>query len=261
MTLLDGRVAIISGIGPGMGRDAALACAREGARVVLAARTPSKVESVAAEIESLGAEALPVVTDVTDLAQIDHLIASTIKAFGTVDVLVNNAFGQPPFATLEEMDLDSWYSSFEINCTSALKMSRAVLPSMRESGKGSIINVATMSIRNNKPMFGAYAAAKSAMTSMTRTMAKEVGPDGIRVNAICPGFIFGDSVQWYLQSLADQNGTTYQEEYDNVANEIALRYIPDSEQICGSVVFFASDLSIACTGTSLDVNGGHFMTF
>jgi len=79
VTLLDGRVAIISGIGPGMGRDAALACAREGARVVLAARTPSKVESVAAEIESLGAEALPVVTDVTDLAQIDHLIASTIK--------------------------------------------------------------------------------------------------------------------------------------------------------------------------------------
>ena len=173
----------------------------------------------------------------------------------------NNAFGQPPFATLEEMDLEAWYASFEINCTSALKMSRAVLPSMREQGKGSIINVATMSIRNNKPMFGAYAAAKSAMTSMTRTMAKEVGPDGIRVNAICPGFIFGESVKWYLQSLADQNDTSYQEEYDNVANEIALRYIPDSEQICGSIVFFASDLSIACTGTSLDVNGGHFMTF
>ncbi len=261
MTLLDGRVAIISGIGPGMGRDAALACAREGARVVLAARTLSKVESVAAEVESLGGEALAVTTDVTDLTQIDDLVASTLDTFGRVDVLVNNAFAQPPFATLEEMDLESWYSSFEINCTSALKMSRAVLPSMRQQGKGSIINVATMSIRNNKPMFGAYAAAKSAMTSMTRTMAKEVGPDGVRVNAICPGFIFGDSVQWYLQSLADQHNTTYQEEYDNVANEIALGFIPDSEQICGSVVFFASDLSIACTGTSLDVNGGHFMTF
>ncbi|MBT94414.1 MAG: short-chain dehydrogenase [Acidimicrobiaceae bacterium] len=261
LTLLDGRVAIISGIGPGMGRDAALACAREGARVVLAARTLSKVESVAAEVESLGGEALAVTTDVTDLTQIDDLVASTLDTFGRVDVLVNNAFAQPPFATLEEMDLESWYSSFEINCTSALKMSRAVLPSMRQQGKGSIINVATMSIRNNKPMFGAYAAAKSAMTSMTRTMAKEVGPDGVRVNAICPGFIFGDSVQWYLQSLADQHNTTYQEEYDNVANEIALGFIPDSEQICGSVVFFASDLSIACTGTSLDVNGGHFMTF
>ena len=118
-----------------------------------------------------------------------------------------------------------------------------------------------MSIRNNKPMFGAYAAAKSAMTSMTRTMSKEVGPDGIRVNAICPGFIFGESVKWYLESLAKQNGTTYQDEYDKVANEIALRFIPDSEQICGSIIFFASELSAACTGTSLDVNGGHYTTF
>ena len=233
MGLLTGRVAIISGIGPGMGRDAALACVREGANVVLASRTPTKVESVAEEVEALGGKALAIPTDVTDLSQISDLIESTLTAFGSIDVLVNNAFAQPPFATLEEMDLDSWYASFEVNCTSALKMSRAVLPSMRQQGKGSIINVATMSIRNNKPMFGAYAAAKSAMTSMTRTMAKEVGPDGIRVNAICPGFIFGDSVQWYLQSLADQNGTTYQEEYDNVADEIALRYIPDSEQTSG----------------------------
>ena len=135
MSLLDGQVAIISGIGPGMGRDAALACAREGARVVLAARTSSKVESVAEEVSSLGGEALPVVTDVTDLAQIAELVESTIDAFGRIDILVNNAFGQPPFATLEEMDLEAWYESFEINCTSALKMSRAVLPSMREQGK------------------------------------------------------------------------------------------------------------------------------
>ena len=132
---------------------------------------------------------------------------------------------------------------------------------MREQGAGSIINISTMSIKNNKPLFGAYAAAKSAMTSITRTMAKEVGPDGIRVNAICPGFIFGESVRWYLQSIAEKNGTSYQEEYDRIADEIALRFIPNSEQICGTVIFFASDLSIACTGTSLDANGGHFTTF
>jgi len=259
--LLDGQVAIISGIGPGMGRDAALACTREGAKVALAARTPSKVESVAEEIETLGGSALAIPTDVTDLSQIDHLVESTVDEFGRIDILVNNAFAQPPFETLEEMNLDSWYTSLEVNCTSALKMSRAVLPTMREQGCGSIVNISTMSIRTNKPMFGAYAAAKSAMTSITRTMAKEVGPDGIRVNAVCPGFIFGPSVKGYLESLAQQNGTSYQEEYDKVADEIALRYIPDSEQICGSVIFFASDLSVACTGTSLDVNGGHVTTF
>ncbi len=183
-----------------MGRDAALACTREGAKVVLAARTPSKVESVTDEVAQIGGTALAIPTDVTDLAQTDHLVTSSISEFGQIDILVNNAFFQPPFETLEKMELDSWYSSFEVNCSSALKMSRAVLPIMRNQRRGSIINVSTMSIRNNKPMFGAYAAAKSAMTSMTRTMAKEVGPDGIRVNAICPGFIFGESVKWYLES-------------------------------------------------------------
>ncbi|MBB33812.1 MAG: short-chain dehydrogenase [Acidimicrobiaceae bacterium] len=261
MGLLEGRVAIISGIGPGMGRDAALACSKEGASVVLAARTPLKVESVADEVRSLGGVALAIPTDVTNLDQIDALIEATLAEFGSIDVLVNNAFSQPPFATLEDMELDSWYASLEINCTSALKMSRAVLPAMRSQGQGSIVNISTMSIRTNKPLFGAYAAAKSAMTSMTRTMAHEVGPAGIRVNAVCPGFIFGDSVKFYLHSLAEQNDTSYQIEYDKVANEIALRFIPDSEQICGSVVFFASDLSVACTGTSLDVNGGHVTTF
>lgn len=261
MSLLSERVAIISGIGPGMGRDAALACAREGADVVLAARTPEKVDAVATEVEALGVRALRFPADVTDLEDISQLVDAAVNEFGRIDVLVNNAFVQPPFATLEEIELSSWYQSLEVNCTSALKMSRAVLPIMRRQGTGSIINISTMSIKNNKPLFGAYAAAKSAMTSITRTMAKEVGPDGIRVNAICPGFIFGESVRWYLQSIAEQNGTSYQEEYDRVADEIALRFIPNSEQICGTVIFFASDLSIACTGTSLDANGGHFTTF
>ncbi len=261
MALLQDRVVIVSGVGPGMGRDAALACAREGADVVLAARTQAKLDEVAGEVEALGRRALPVVTDVTDVPAIDAMVAATMAEFGRIDSVVNNAFKQPPFETLEAMSLATWSESMELNCTAALKVSRAALPIMREQGSGSIINVATMSVRNNLPNFGAYAAAKSALTSVTRTMAKEVGPAGIRVNAICPGFIFGDSVRWYLESRAEQNGTTYQDEYDSVAGEIALRYIPDSEQICGTVVFYASDLSAACTGTSLDVNGGHWTTF
>ena len=108
-------------------------------------------------------------------------------------------------------------------------------------------------------MFGAYAVAKSAMTSMTRTMSKEVGPDGIRVNAICPD-LFGESVKWYLESLVKQNGTTYQDEYDKVANEIALRFIPDSEQICGSIIFFASE-SPPLVQEQARCNGGHYTTF
>lgn len=258
--LLVDRTVIVSGVGPGMGRDAALACARQGANIVLAARSQDRLEAVAEEVRAVGANALCAPTDVTDVDQIKEMVTAATYAFGQIDVVVNNAFKQPPFETLEDMSLDTWQQSMDLNCTAALKVSRAVLPQMRKQGSGSIVNVATMSIRNNKPNFGAYAAAKSALTSMTRTMANEVGPDGIRVNAICPGFIFGDSVRWYLNNRAESNGTTYQDEYDAVASEIALRFIPDSHQICGSVVFLASDLAAAVTGVSLDVNGGHLMS-
>lgn len=261
MSLLTDRVAIISGVGPGMGRDAALRCAAEGADVVLAARSKDRLDAVAEEVRAMGRRALCVPTDVTDDAAVATLIEQTMGEFGRLDVVVNNAFKQPPFETLEEVSMATWNESLDINCTAALRTSKAALPAMREGGGGSIINIATMSIRNNRPNFGAYAAAKSALTSLTRTMANEVGPDGIRVNAVCPGFIFGDSVRGYLESMAGQKGITYQEQYDLIAGEIALRFIPDSDQICGAVVFYASDLSIAVTGTSLDVNGGHWMTW
>ena len=199
---LDDCSVLITGASGGIGSAIARSLHKQGATVFLTGRNEDALKRTADE---LGARTHVRVTDLSKNEAINNLVGAASDAMKGIDILVNNAFGQPPFATLEEMDLEAWYASFEINCTSALKMSRAVLPSMREQGKGSIINVATMSIRNNKPMFGAYAAAKSAMTSMTRTMAKEVGPDGIRVNAICPGFIFGESVKWYLQSLADQN--------------------------------------------------------
>lgn len=259
--LLEDRVVVVSGVGPGMGRDVALACAGQGAHIVLAARSQDRLDAVAGEVSALGGRVLPVVTDVTDLDQIARLVSLAHTELGGIDVLVNNAFAQPPFESLENMELEDWYASLEINCTAALKMSRAVLPVMRAAGSGSIINIATMSIRSNNPNLGAYAAAKSALTSLTRTMANEVGPDGIRVNAVCPGYIMGDAVRGYLQLQADNAGVTYQEQHDQITSEIALRFIPDSEQIAGAVVFFASPLSCAVTGTSLDVNGGHMMTW
>lgn len=259
--LLENRVVIVSGIGPGMGRDISLACARHGADIALAARSPDRLEEVAEELRALGRRAVPVPTDVTDPDQVRNLVERTEAELGPVHALVNNAFSQPSFATLADTELDQWYSSLEINCTAALKTSRAVLPGMRERGTGSIVNIATMSIRNNRPNFGAYAAAKSALTSVTRTMANEEGPAGIRVNAVCPGYIMGDSVRWYLNSLAQEAGITYEQQYDLIASDIALRFIPDSEQISGAVVFYVSELSCAVTGTSLDVNGGHWMTW
>ena len=153
--LLEDRVVVVSGIGPGMGRDIALACAHQGADVVLAARSADRLDAVAEEVRALGRRALPVPTDVTDEGQVEALVASTTEQFGRLDVLVNNAFKQPPFATLEGMDMNDWNDSLEMNCTQALRFSRAVLPTMRSQGAGSIVNIATLSIRNNRPNFGA----------------------------------------------------------------------------------------------------------
>ena len=261
MALLQDRVCVVVGVGPGMGRDAALRLAEQGADVVLAARSEDRLDAVAEEVRALGRRALCVPTDATDDDAVAELVAETVAEFGRLDVLVNNAFRQPPFETLEQVSMDTWNESLAMNCTAALRTSKAVLATMWAQGGGSIVNIATMSIRNNRPNFGAYAAAKSALTSVTRTLANEVGPDGIRVNAVCPGYIFGDSVRAYLTAMAESKGITYDEQYDLIAGEIALRFIPDSAQICGAVVFFASDLSAACTGTSLDANGGQFMTW
>ncbi|MEQ8839539.1 MAG: SDR family oxidoreductase [Acidimicrobiales bacterium] len=259
--LLQDRACVVVGVGPGMGRDAALRLAEQGADIVLAARSADRLEDVAQEVRALGRRALCVPTDATDDDAVDALVAATVAEYGRLDVLVNNAFKQPPFETLEQTSMDTWNESLQMNCTVALRTSKAALPTMRAQGGGSIVNIATMSIRNNRPNFGAYAAAKSALTSVTRTLANEVGPDGIRVNAVCPGYIFGASVRAYLTGMAETAGITYEEQYDLIADQIALRFIPDSAQICGTVVFFASDLSAACTGTSLDANGGQWMTW
>jgi NAD(P)-dependent dehydrogenase (short-subunit alcohol dehydrogenase family) len=259
--LLTDRVVIVSGIGPGMGRDISLACAREGADIVLAARTEARLAEVAAEVEGLGRTALAVVTDITDQAQCDHLVQAAQERFGRIDVLVNNAFRQPPFETIEAMSIDTWNDSLDINVTGALRLTKAVIPTMKAQHRGSIVMINTMSVRTARPNFGAYAAAKGALFSLARTLANELGPDGIRVNSVAPGYIYGDSVEWYFRQQAEKRGITFEQVYDEIARETALRFIPHSSDIADTVVFFASDLARAVTGQTLDVNGGHYLHF
>jgi NAD(P)-dependent dehydrogenase (short-subunit alcohol dehydrogenase family) len=116
----------------------------------------------------------------------------------------------------------------------------------------------SMSAHRIQPTFGAYTASKAALESATKTLAVELGPYGIRVNGIHPGYIWGDSVEWYFNFLAEKQGVTFQEVYDEVASETCLGYLPSSEEIAGAVVFFASDLAKAVTGQSIGVNAGHW---
>jgi NAD(P)-dependent dehydrogenase (short-subunit alcohol dehydrogenase family) len=256
--LLHGRVAIVSGIGPGMGRDVSLALAREGADLVLGARTQAALDSLADEIRALGRRALCVRTDIAKTDECKRLADSARAELGGVDVLVNNAFLSSPYELFENVDLDAWRRIFDVNLFGSLALSQAVVPHMKERGGGSIIMINTMSLRIIEPRFGGYAASKAALLTAAQTMAKELGAYRIRVNSVVPGYIWGPSLERYFQALAKQRGVTADEVRREIAARTALNRIPTSAEIAGAVVFFASDLSCAVTGQALDVNCGHY---
>src|SRR6185295_5213958 len=190
--LLADRVGIVSGIGPGMGRDIALAFAREGAHVVLAARTASALEEVAAEVRARGRRALAVPTDIAKPADCARLADAAQAEFGRIDVLVNNAFLSGRYDPVEQASMDDWRRVLDVNLFGSIQLSQAVIPHMKKRGGGSIVMVNSMSIRIIEPRFGGYAASKGALMAATQTMAKELGADGIRVNSVVPGYIWSD---------------------------------------------------------------------
>ena len=256
--MLEGKVALVSGIGPGMGRDISLAFAREGADVALGGRTLAKLEGVAAEVEALGRRAFPVVCDVADEAACDEAVASVVGALGRLDILVNNAYDGGDAKEFMEADFDRWRRTIEVNLFGSLAMTRAAVPHLEASGDGRVIMINSMSVQRIQPKWGAYVASKGALASVTKTLALELGPKGIRVNGIHPGYIYGDSVEWYFNHMAEKRGITFQEVYDEVASETCLGYLPHSEEIAGTAVFFASALAKPVTGQMIGVNAGHW---
>ena len=258
MDLLKGRIAIVSGIGPGVGKEVAYALAREGADVVLAARTASALDEVALGIQKRRQKALCVPTDISKPADCERLVELAVKQFKRVDVLVNNAFLTHPWGPIESADFEAWRKILDVNLFGSLRLSQLVIPHMRRQGGGSIVMVNTMSMRIIEPNVGGYAASKAALMTATQTLAKEVGPDGIRVNSIVPGYIWSDKMEAYFRHLAQQQNRSYEGVQNEITERSALHRIPTSAEIADAVVFFASDLSRACTGQALDVNGGHF---
>jgi NAD(P)-dependent dehydrogenase (short-subunit alcohol dehydrogenase family) len=256
--LLKDRVAIVSGIGPGLGQAIAIALAREGAAVAIAARNADKLTDLAATITKSGGRALAVAADISDDASCRALVDRTVAEFGKVDVLVNNAYHPGTYEKIESANLDDWRPPFEINVLGSLRLSQAVVPTMKKQGSGSIVMINSMSMRRMMETFGAYAASKGALLAATQTLALELGPSGIRVNSVVPGYIWGPPLAAYFDSEAARAGVSPQVIYDTVAKETALKHIPTSEEIAESVVFFASDMSKVITGCSLDVNGGHW---
>jgi NAD(P)-dependent dehydrogenase (short-subunit alcohol dehydrogenase family) len=255
--LLRDKVVVVCGVGRGLGRAIALQCARAGADVVLAARTERLAKEVAAEVGTLGRRAVTVVTDVTDDDLAAGLPSAALEAFGRVDTLVNNAFAIPPLAGLADVDLAGVRAGLETNVLGALRMTRVFTPALAAS-RGSVVMINSAVLRHSRIPFGPYKMAKSALLGLAQSLATELGPQGIRVNSVAPGYIWADSLKWYFGHLAKQRGVTTEQVYDETAATIDLRRLPEPEEVADAVVFLASDLARAITGQCLDVNCGEF---
>jgi NAD(P)-dependent dehydrogenase (short-subunit alcohol dehydrogenase family) len=258
VALLDGKVTLVSGAGPGLGRDVALACGREGATVVVAARTEDKVQALAAEVEAAGAPARALRLDITDAGQCRAVVERIVEAYGRLDVLVNNAFDDGDRTPFLEADLDRWRRTTEVNLFGTLQLTQACAPQMVAQGDGRIVMVNSMSAVRIRPGWGAYTASKAGLAAVTKVLAAELGEHGVRVNGVHPGYIWGDSVETYFEYLAKKKGITAEEQYREVASETALGYLPHSSEIAEAVVFFASDMSRPITGQALGVNAGQW---
>jgi NAD(P)-dependent dehydrogenase (short-subunit alcohol dehydrogenase family) len=257
LMMLADKVVVVAGIGPGLGRSIALASAREGADVVLAARTASRLDEVAKEVAALGRRALCVPTDVTDAQAAERLARMAHQEFGRVDALVYNALAMPPIKPLGAVPLEALQTAFDANVVAALRLTRLFIPALAET-KGSVVIINSMVVRFSEPTMGPYKLAKAAMLAMAQTLATEFGPQGIRVNSVAPGHIWGDSLKWYFGYLAKKRGVTSEEIYAETAASIDLRKLPEPDEIADAAVFLVSPLARAITGQCLDVNCGEY---
>ena len=262
MGLLDGKVALIAGAGPGLGADAAHAFAREGARVALSARNMDRLEALRAEIEGQGGEALALRCDVTDAEERQALVAQVVEHFGALDTVVHNGFVAHEARPTHEIDLDAWRSTYEVNVFGALELTQLCVPhlvaSVQKRGDASIVFVLTMAMRKVRPNEGGYASSKGALLTAMRTLALEIAPSRVRVNAVAPGWIGGPSVDGWIQWEADRRGCEPSEVRAEIAADIPLGDIPSGPSIADPIVFLASGMARSMTGQTLDVNGGEW---
>jgi 3-oxoacyl-[acyl-carrier protein] reductase len=255
-TALKGRNVLILASSKGLGKACALQFAREGANVMITSRSEQQLREAAEEIKNeTGANVLYQTCDITKRNEINELVAATVREFGGVDVLVNNA-GGPPAGVFNDFEDDSWQQAFELTLLSLVRTVRAVVPYMQKSGQGRIVNIASSSFK--QPIHGLILSNtfRTAINGLSKSLAQELGKDGILINTIGPGRIGTDRVGELDQMAAEKRGISAEEVKAGVVNEIPLGRYGTPEEFSKMVVFLCSGANTYITGQSLLIDGG-----
>jgi len=254
---LQGRIALITGGGRGIGRAIALVFAREGAQVAVAARSLDQVEQVAREIaDHYTTNALPIVCDVSDVESVERMFARATQNMGrSPDILVNNA-GIAVSAPLTKTSDELWRQHLAINLSGTFYCTRAALPPMIERGWGRVINIASIAGKIGAPYIAAYSASKHGVLGLTRSAALEVAAKGITVNAICPGYVDTDMTTRALENIAKRTGLREEQALESIKQMSPQNRLVEPEEVAALALLLASEEGRGIHGQAINVDGG-----
>ena len=250
--MLNGKTALITGGGRGIGRAIALEFAHQGARVAVAARTAEQLEQVANEI---GNGAIALVCDVSDPESVSRMFGDLRERLGDADILVNNA-GVAESATLVNTSDELWHRHLSINLSGTFYCTRAALPAMLKRGWGRVINVASIAGKSGAPYIAAYSASKHGVLGLTRSAALELATTGVTVNAICPGYVDTDMVTRGVDQITAKTGRTPEEALDSLKKMSPQNRLVTPEEVAAIALLLASDAGRGINGQGINVDGG-----
>lgn len=245
---LTGKVAIVTGASKGIGEYMAVAFAQAGASVVVSSRKQEAVDEVAKAIQEQGGQATGIAANTGSLEDLEQLVNKTIETYGGIDIIVNNAATNPVFGPIINTTEDAFDKIMNVNVKGPFEFAKMAFPHMKKRGGGSIINISSIGGLSPEPFLGIYSVSKSALISLTKVLAKEWGPMGVRANVICPGLIktkFSQAL-WSNEPIVDK-----------MTKELPLPRIGQPEEMAGLALFLASEASSYCTGGVYTADGGY----
>lgn len=258
--LLAGNTVVVSGVGPGLGREIAAACIRDGANVVLGARTEANLKAAADELDGSGERVAWRVTDITDRDHCAALVDLAVARFGAVDGLANCAALDAIFGGVEDAKWDEWQQAFDVNVRGTMQMTQAAVRAMKAGGQGgAVVFIGSQAMYWCQVPQTAYAASKAALVGAAAHLVRELGPHRIRVNTVVPSWMWGPPVETYVNMTARAQGIDPSVVAGQIAAQMPLGEIPSDGDVADAVAFFLSDRARMITGQSLLVNAGEYL--